>query len=117
MGARRSACVGAEALAAEEPAQAGVVAAGFQARLESPAYERREHMRGFDDPFSPRGPLGGQGNTSERGLGGNSGSLGGAGNDGSVWDPSQARQGYTGYMPALSDLALSRLSPGVTDAA
>src|SRR5579875_3112729 len=93
-------------------------------------------MRGFDDPFSPRDPFGqsgGQGSGNEQGqqsglpygfsrpgAGNTSGNVGNAGEDSNVWDPSQARQGYTGYMPALpplGDQVLSRLAPRTTEAA
>lgn len=53
-------------------------------------------MARFDDPFPPLSTAGNPGGSSW------------SGEDSNVWDPSQARRGYTSHLPALSDLELAR---------
>ncbi len=66
-----------------------------------------------DDPFPSLDSFG----TSSRGSSGNtSGASPWGDSDSSVWDPSQARRGYTAHLPALSDLEMARRAQTPLDA-
>ncbi|HUY78514.1 MAG TPA: class I SAM-dependent methyltransferase [Ktedonobacterales bacterium] len=70
-----------------------------------------------DDPFPSLDSFG----TSSGGFSGNAGGAASGGSswgdsDSSVWDPSQARRGYTAHLPALSDLEMARRAQTPLDA-
>lgn len=70
-------------------------------------------MTRYDDPFPSLDSFG----TSSSGSPGNaSGGASWGDSDSSVWDPSQARRGYTSHLPALSDLELARRAQTPLDA-
>jgi len=73
-------------------------------------------MARHDDPFPS---LDSFGTSSPKTGGSGAATPGGAswgGDDSSVWDPSQARRGYTAHLPALSDLEMARRAQTPLDA-